>query len=76
MFRAQSTKQSLRATNPLMNSYVSKFYIWNVAAAGKGEGKFMCIPEKNISGECKPKQLPAAFRKESRHQRTSPENLI
>ena len=32
----------------------------------------ICSPEKHISGECRPKQLSAAFRKKSRHQR----NLI
>jgi len=42
---------------------------------GKEKEKFICIStEKNIPGECKPKQLSAAFRKESRYQPASPEN--
>jgi len=41
---------------------------------GKEKEKFICITEKNIPGECKPKQLSAAFRKESRYQPASPEN--
>jgi len=41
---------------------------------GKKKEKFTSIPGKSISGECKPKRLSAAFRKESKHQPTSPEN--